>query len=273
MAKEFFSDFFAGLGAVKRGGSLLRTYPGLIKWCVIPLVINYAVFGALFFLAAKFIPELTNYILPEGDAWYWDLARFLLQGIGYLIVGAATYFAFIPVAGLIASPFNDMLAEQVGIIKTGFTPEGAGWKNFFSDALFSLKVEVKKLALFAILTGVGIGVGFIPVVQVISPIYILAVGIFTVALEYIDFSMSHRRLPFRDRLGALSADHPGLTLGFGLLPYGIALVPVINLIVLPLIAPLLVVGGGVLYFERIAPRREPAETKEAKGGGKVAAKG
>ncbi|MCB0218123.1 MAG: EI24 domain-containing protein [Chrysiogenetes bacterium] len=256
MVGKFAKGIFTGLGAPKRGMSFLGEHPKLISWCVIPVIINYLIFGTLAYLAGKFIPELSDMILPEATNWFWDVVRFLLQGVGYLIVGVAAYFLFVPVAGLIASPFNDMLAEQVGILKTGEVPEGAGWKNFASDALFSIGVEAKKLLLLVILAVGTFLVGLIPVVQVISPVVGVLVGIFYVALEYIDFAMAHRKLPFSDRVAMLAADQPGMALGFGLPPYVVALVPVVNVLVIPLLAPVMVVAGALLYYEHLAPGHE-----------------
>ena len=258
MVGKFAKGIVTGLGAPRRGMSFLGEHPGLISWCVIPVIINYLIFGSLAYLAGKFIPELSDMILPEATNWFWDVVRFLLQGIGYLIVGVAAYFLFVPVAGLIASPFNDMLAEQVGILKTGETPEGAGWKNFASDAIFSIGVEARKLLLLVILAVGAFLVGLIPVVQVISPVLGVLVGIFYVALEYIDFAMAHRKLPFSDRVAMLAADQPGMALGFGLPPYVIALIPVVNVLVIPLLAPVMVVSGALLYYDHLAPGHEAA---------------
>lgn len=263
MVGNFAKGLVTGLTAPKQGMSFLGQHPKLISWCVIPVLINYLIFGAMAYLAGKFIPELSDMILPEATNWFWDIVRFLFQGVGYLIVGVAAYFLFVPVAGLIASPFNDMLAEQVGILQTGHVPEGAGWKNFVGDAVFSIGVEVKKLLLLIVLAAATFGVGLIPVVQVLAAPMSVLVGIFYVALEYIDFSMAHRKLPFSDRVAMLAADQPGMALGFGVPPYVVALIPVVNVLVIPLLAPVMVVTGALLYYEHLAPGHEDAAAQTA----------
>jgi len=256
--KNFFTGFWAGFWGIKSGGQFVGKNPKLLLWCLLPILLNYLVFGTIFYVAGRFIPEIADAFLPAASNWFWSLLRFLLQGVGYVLVGLVSYFIFVPVAGLIASPFNDMLAEQVGILVTGKTPEGAGWKNFLPDALFSIKVEVKKLLLLLLLAAGTFLVGLVPVLQVVSPVVGVLVGIFYVSLEYLDYAMSHRKIPFGDRVAVLVTEQPGVTLGFGLPPYLIALIPVINVLIVPLVAPLLVVGGSVLYYERIQPKGHAA---------------
>ena len=254
MVGNFAKGFASGIQAPLRGARFLKQHPGLIVWCVIPVLLNYLVFIGLGILTSRFIPEITTMVLPEATNWFWTAIHYLFQGVGYLVVGVVVYFLFVPMAGLLASPFNDMLAEQVGILVTGHKPDGAGWANFAKDAVFSVMVELKKLSLLGALLGSAFILSFIPVVQILAGPIAIVIGVFYVALEYIDFTMSHRKLSFSDRVALLAADEPGLAIGFGLPPYVIALIPVVNALVIPPLAPVMVVAGALIYYEKLAPQ-------------------
>ena len=102
-------DFTRGIGYALRGFSLVRE-PGVLRYALIPLLINVVVFGGAIWFGAAAFGDFMAWILPE----WLDIAlvRWLLWIVFAIGAALVSFYAFTLLANLIAAPFNGLLADR-----------------------------------------------------------------------------------------------------------------------------------------------------------------
>jgi CysZ protein len=107
--------FFLGFGFVFSGIDLLRAHKDLRKWAIIPWIIDIILLG--FGISAggkhisKWVKSAVGLILPEGSSFHGLLYYPLILIFWMVFIGVMIYLLYL-IAGLIASPFNSILADR-----------------------------------------------------------------------------------------------------------------------------------------------------------------
>lgn len=226
-------NFFRGLGYLGEGFRLIRQ-PGLRLFVIIPLVINILLFGLLFYFLGEMFTYLIDGAMNMLPDWAWlqnlDWLFWLLYGVVIVLMLA---YGFVIVANLIGSPFYGYLAELTEKHLTGQEVNtDESWGQIIRDIPRALWREVQKILYYLPRAIALFVIGLIPVVNIVAAVLWFAFNSWMMALQYVDYPADNHRVSFpalRRRLeGArLSA------LGFGLPVALAAMVPVLNLIVVP----------------------------------------
>lgn len=256
-------EFLRGFSYVPRGFRLLGA-PGLRRFVVVPVLVNVVVFVGLFWLGAAGFREFLDWLLPEpaatnGASW-WEQAlavalvvvQWLLWPLFLLAGVILMFYLFTVVANLIGAPFNGMLSARVEQKATGAWPpaveEGPG---VLLEAAGSVLAELRKLAYFLTLALPALLLFLVPVVNVVAPLVWALVGGWILALEYADYPLSNRGIPFTQQRALVKARR-ARHLGFGLGVLGMTLVPGLNLLAMPTA----VIGGTLLICDAQPPARK-----------------
>ncbi|MEW7976583.1 MAG: EI24 domain-containing protein, partial [Candidatus Sedimenticola endophacoides] len=101
-------------------GLKLLLEPGLKRYLVVPLLINFTIFSLVGWIGYSQFEALLAWLLPE-QSWY-SFLRWLLWPLFALTILLVTFYTFTVVANLIAAPFNSLLAQRVEQILTGSPP-------------------------------------------------------------------------------------------------------------------------------------------------------
>ncbi|GAA3560564.1 MULTISPECIES: sulfate transporter CysZ [Marinobacter] len=238
-------NFFHGLGYLAEGFRLIRQ-PGLRLFVVIPLVLNILLFATLFVFLADIFSVFIATAMGWLPDWSWlqslDWLLWLLYG-GVILLMLA--YGFVIVANLIGSPFYGYLAELTEKHLTGQeVGVDGGWAQIIKDIPRALWREVQKI-LYYLPRALGLLIlGLIPVVNLVVAVLWFLFNSWMMALQYVDYPADNHRMSFpllRQRLAQqrLSA------LGFGL-PVSLgAMVPILNLFVVPA-----AVCGATAYWVR-----------------------
>ncbi len=245
-------DAIHGFRLPFQGIAYLAQHRSLWKWAVLPAGINIILFSVAFAILIAYVPTLYNLIRLESpltqQAWLWSTALSVLSStIGVLIVllsSAILVVVFLLLGKVIATPFLDILAQQVEYLHGEAQPAAFDlhylWRSFWVAIGAELKrtwfVMVVFVALFLL--------GLIPL---LAPLAALAGTLFTILflpLQYAGYTMDHRLMTFRQRR-ALVVQRPGLMFGFGIAAFLTIFVPLLNFVCLPI----LVVGGTLLMME------------------------
>ncbi len=239
-----------GAAYLLKGAALIKT-PGLRRYVILPLLINIAVFGILGWLGLSWLGGyLDEQIqrLPEWLQWIEWLVWPLL-GLAFLVVGF-TLFTF--VAGIIAAPFNALLAETI-LRRAGALPDQAPerpWHAALTEAGVAVREETRKL-LYFLKWALPFGVLFlIPGVNLIAAPAWLGFNAWLLAQEYLDYPLSARGLAF-SRQRPLLRRYRWLALGFGGATQLATAIPLLNLLVIPSA----VAGACLLWLEQF-PKAE-----------------
>jgi CysZ protein len=189
---------------------------------MIPMLLTLALLMGLIFGAALMVGWLI------GDAVRVEI-RIVAQALMFLLTLLIAYFLYLPVARVLLAPFAESLSRKTRSIDLGDkgrTPSQSnqGWARAMLEGLklvsFQTTVALAALALGLAFPPVGAPVG-------------VAVAIFLGGLDFLDIPLSTRGMRLRNKL-AVVWRNKSLALGFGAAAYLMLLIPVINMLALPI---------------------------------------
>lgn len=249
-----FSDISKGTRALARAFSLLNQ-PGVRVYVIIPLLINLLLFGALvwygYSLFTPFVDWLMSFV--PGFLDFLETLVWLFFGV---LAAVTVFFAFTPVANIIAAPFNALMSEKIEAHLTG-RPVSSD-VSFVQMAIDAIGSQLRKLV-YIMLWALGLFlVSLIPVVNMIAPVLWVVFGSWLLSLEYFDYPMGNHDLVFAEQKRRL-AERRGLSLGFGGGIMIMTSIPIVNFFAMPVG----VAGATLLWveqFETTASDSSPAST-------------
>lgn len=203
--------FFFGMRTLVRN-------PDLLTLSLIPMLLTLVMLMGLIFGAAWIVGMLI------GAAVRVEI-RLVAQVLMFLLTLLIAYFLYLPLARVLLAPFAEALSRRTRAIDTGRTnrQDDQGWARAMREGLklvmFQLVIAVAALALGLAFPPVGAPVG-------------VAVAIFLGGLDFFDIPLSTRGLRLRKKLGVIWRNK-SLALGFGAATYLMLLIPVINMLALP----------------------------------------
>jgi CysZ protein len=235
-------DIMQGASCLGRGVKLIR-HPDVRLYVIMPLLINVILFGALIWFGyTQFSPlvELLMSYIPG----FLDFLRWIVWLFITMLTAIIVFFAFTPIANIVAAPFNALLSEKIETLLTG--------KAVSSDISFltmvknSLLSQLGKLLYIAPWSLALLLVSLIPMVNFAAPFLWLLFGSWLLSLEYLDYPMGNHDLSF-SRQKQLLSSRKGLALGYGGSVMVLTSIPLINFIVMPVA----VAGATLLYVEQL----------------------
>jgi CysZ protein len=218
--------FFAGMRTLTRHSDLL----GL---SLIPILLTGVLLVALALAGAWIVGSLIGDTLSRELRAFAQVLIFLLS----LLIG---YFLYLPVARVLLAPFAEALSRKTRLINTGeaIGQHNLGWSRAMWEGLklvmFQAVIALIALALSLIFPPLGAPIG-------------IAVAIFLCGLDFLDIPLSTRGLRLRGKLGVIWRNK-SLAVGFGAAVYVMLLIPVINMLSLPV-----GVIGATLLVDEIEP--------------------
>ncbi len=207
-------------------------------------------------LWSAFAPELE---VTSRWAWLWiapaRLLFFLLAWLAVLVSFAVALVAAILVAKLLSAPFLDRLSERVEALAGHEPLETASRRTWLSSVLGSFWAELQRVAFLAsVWLLLAVSGALVPGAHLVTGPIFVAVMLLFLPLDYAGFALDRRGLRFRERRRWLR-EHRATMLGFGAIAFVSALVPGLNLVMLPTLVtaatlmvvrrpPVAVVGSG-----------------------------
>lgn len=245
-------ELLAGFWTVPRAAGLLGRTPRLRRLAAWPLVLSIVLLVVLAFLSIHYAPALVEHFWPaQPGASGWraslsagahGLAKLLAVGVG-LVLGGALYFAG---AAVLVEPFIDPLSEateQALGVESPAPPLTLG-----GVALDLLRVLGEVALDLTILGVVQAGLLLLHFVPVVGPPLQLVLGwlanAWFSALEMSSGPLARRGVRGRQRWQVLRS-HGGRALGFGTGVLLLLLIPLLQVVTIPIA----VVGGAVLTAE------------------------
>lgn len=238
------ADIARGARYALRGFGLVRR-PGILRYALLPLLINVLLFGGGIWFGAGAFQDWMGWLLPDWlDIWLVRALLWIVFAAGAVLV---VFYAFTLLANLIAAPFNGLLAERVEQHLRGARgPEGIE-RGVAAEAVASVGAEVRKLVYLAAWSMPLLLLFLVPGVNLAAPLLWLAFGAWMMALEYLDCPLGNHGVTFRDGRG-LIARRRGTAFGFGGTIMALTAVPGLNLVIMPIA----VCGATALYVDELA---------------------
>mgnify|MGYP000417148385 CR=1 FL=1 len=229
------ASFFYGATLPVRAFRLLISTPRLMAWSALPVAISLAAYvyliRGLHAWAEGGINDL--FAWAGWDARGWFAASFLFLSQLLLLLAAAFSFSFI--AGIIAAPFNDFLAESTEAHTEITLP--AAPKRGLGGQIGVLLIDIGKTAAAGALTIVALLLSWIPVLNAMATV----LAMYLICFQYVSYAQTRRGQGWRDGFSFLGR-HKFACLGFGMVTSTLFAIP----FAAPFFLPLAVIGGTLL---------------------------
>ena len=218
----------SGAGYLFKGFELIRL-KGIRRFVFIPLIINLLLFSCAFYFMFIKLDHYMAMFTTWLPSWL-DWLSAVLWPLIVLTVLVIFSFLFSTAANWIAAPFNGLLSEKIESILVGEAAPNGKVLDLVKDVPRTLAREWKKLAyyiprflVFFILLWV------LPVIgQVIWFLFIA----WMMAVQYKDYPFDNHKIPFHTMKESLKA-HQGLSYSFGITVALFAMIPIVNLVIMP----------------------------------------
>lgn len=238
MRNAIYSD--NGLAYLARGLKLIQT-KGLKRFVLIPIAINFLLFGA----AVYWLTVTTQAWTERFMDWlpsYFQWLEYLIYPLLVIFILAMFYFLFTSITNLIAAPFNGLLSEKVERYESGHTVSDEGIAGLIKDIPRTLGREFQKMWYF-----LPRALGFF-LLSLLLPVIGQIIWFFWIswmmAIQYLDYPFDNHKLPFtRMRFELRAQKGKSLSFGFGIIV--LTMIPLVNLIVMPLA----VAGATALWVD------------------------
>jgi CysZ protein len=255
-----------GILYIHKGFTVLRTHKELWKYCLIPAVLTFLLLIPMVYYVPSFFSWLTNILQPDilssqalldyfnGDANV--LVRWLAIIFGGLLLLLYTFFVwviifaailmlmillFISILKVIAAPFNDILSGKIEALHGNVTLKPVTTWDSIRVAAIS---ELQRFSIFlAIALPLYFFAFFLPGIgHAIVAVILVLYSCFWYTYDAMSYSMDRYGWSISKRVRFL-LKHWASSLSFGGGIYVVALIPIVNLFILPLF-----VSGGTLLF-------------------------
>ncbi len=202
----------------------------LLLLSLIPILIGALVYVGLgAWLYTSFIPAGTTWIqgLISLD-WLGSFFSWVIKGLFFIIFGGLANYTFVLVVSLLASPFNDMIAERVMLKKKG---EVLSLESSFKETIQRLPKtfvnEAKKISLIISLSIFSLLLSFVPFLVILSFI----IQVILLSVTFLDYYWSRKNLTLKECVFDYRKNF-FFNFMIGLIFFGLLLIP----------------GGGILFF-------------------------
>ncbi len=218
----------SGAGYFFKGFQLIRM-KGIRRFVFIPLLINFILFGIAFYF--MFI-EL-DYYMAKLMNWlpsWLDWLSAVLWPLFVLTILVVFSFIFSTAANWLAAPFNGLLSEKIESLLLGQPTENGSMVDVIKDIPRTLDREWCKLVYY-----LPRAIGFFAlmwILPVIGQIIWFLFVAWMMAIQYKDYPFDNHKIPFPVMIQRLK-QHRNLSYGFGVSVAIFAMIPIINLVIMP----------------------------------------
>lgn len=221
-----------GMRDIGRGLGVLNAHPGLWRWVIAPAVAIGLVAAALIAGVVRLVAPLHGWFVLHLPSALASIASGVLMTVLVVALAAGALLVFVPLAGMIAGPFNEVLSERIEARLTGQPAPAFTLSGFLHGFVLGILHGVRRLAVALMSLAVVFAVGLVPVIgAVAAPVLAAWFAARGAAYDCYDAVLGRRAMAYRDKLAFL-ARHRGRTLGLGAGVAGMLLVPGLNLIAL-----------------------------------------
>lgn len=231
-------------------GFRLIWLPEIRNFVLIPLLVNLLLLSTATFYAINKLSQWHDslYSIEDGlTQWLVTHLGWLIWPIVLLSVLLLVFFLFAFLANWIAAPFNGLLAEAVEkyLAGTTYRQQTFSWKRFIQDIPGLLAREWRKLVYY-LPRALGCLLLFLTPLALFAPLLWFLFCAWMAAIQYIDYPMDNHRISFKQMLIKVK-QNKGLSLSFGSLVMLLTLIPVVNI----LIMPVAVAGATNLWYDQL----------------------
>lgn len=218
----------SGAGYFFKGFELIQM-KGIKRFVFIPLFINLILFSVAFYYLYLQLDHYMTMFTQWLPSWLNWLSTVLWP---LVLIAVVVLFSFIfsTAANWLAAPFNGLLSEKVESVLTGEPAPDGGVSDIIKDIPRTVGREWTKLCYY-----IPRAIGFLLlmlILPVIGQVIWFIFAAWMMAIQYKDFPFDNHKIPFKEMKSALK-EKQGLSYGFGFTVTIFSMLPIVNLIVMP----------------------------------------
>lgn len=195
---------------------MLIGQPALLALSLIPILLTVIFLVALVIGCVWLVGQLISGLIPDD---FKVFAQAIILVLAFLL----SYFLYLPVARVLLAPFAEAISRKTHTITTGETfRSDVGW-------IRAMKEGLKIALLHIVVGGLALALNFLPP---FGPVIGIIITVFLHGLDFMDVPLSARGIPFGQKLGVVW-QNKSAAFGFGAASYLMLLIPIVNLICLP----------------------------------------
>ncbi|MCO6548089.1 MAG: sulfate transporter CysZ [Gilliamella sp.] len=226
-------------------GWSLAFSPGIKRFVFLPLIANVVIMSALFYWFFTAISGMVDWGVSYMPSWLHWLGYIIVFMVILALVILFCYF-FSTVTNIIAAPFNGLLAEQVEAQLTGIPAADMSWISLIKDLPRIFSRELQKLLNYLLWAIPILLTYFIPVIgQSVTPVVWFLFTAWQINIQYADYAFDNHKITFHRMRELLKQDRVD-NLTFGMIVSIFTMVPLLNLIVMPIA----VCGATAMWVDR-----------------------
>ena len=226
-------------------GWSLAFSPGIKRFVFLPLIANVVIMSALFYWFFTAISGMVDWGVSYMPSWLHWLGYIIVFMVILALVILFCYF-FSTVTNIIAAPFNGLLAEQVEAQLTGIPATDMSWISLIKDLPRIFRRELQKLLNYLLWAIPILLTYFIPVIgQSVTPVVWFLFTAWQINIQYADYAFDNHKITFHRMRELLKQDRVD-NLTFGMIVSIFTMVPLLNLIVMPIA----VCGATAMWVDR-----------------------
>lgn len=230
------SPFSRGLFLIFSGFQFVINFPKIIRWILVPVIINLLIFGFVSNYSLGWSMDLSTGLL---DLLYFDWLKWVFYYPIVIMAGGIALVLSVLLSYALATIVNIPFLAHLSLVSIALSGgkgiETLTWKEWFALNSNMIRASVKKSLVFLGLSVLIFLLSFIPGLNVLS----VAFGLFVLAFDAMDYSFENRGMLLSDRWAFLKRHIPffsGVTLSMGLTLF----IPGLTLMIMPF----LVVGAA-----------------------------
>ena len=237
-------SFVFGLTLPARSARFILAKPSLLGWSIFPVILTLVLY---YFVISWLQTETQTLVMDYYARWAgstegWGAAVVLILSKVMIFLAAALTFSF--TSTLLASPFNDFLAESAEKHSTPALPPHPG--GGFQHQLRTLWIDVVKAGASGIMGIAALLLSWVPLLNILS----FGLVFLLVCFQYISYPQTRRGVTLGHSVFFLFRHLPAC-LGFGAAISFLFAIPFVSSLALPVA----VVGGTLLFAEL---RKDPS---------------
>lgn len=237
--------FFGGIKLPLKAVRFIAAHPKMWPWMIIPALINIVLFVITAAALVMNAPELLGWLWAQPEATWLKVVWYAVLGVVLLASVVLSYFAVLMAAGVVASPFNDQLSVITERELCGTVANARDGESLVRGILRSIAISLITLVAYLACIVPLLFLHLIPGLgSLLNTVLGTAVSAVFLSFEYSDAALDRQGFALREKIGRVRAQID-LAGGFGVGSALLMLIPVVNLLVMPVA----VVGGTMLGIE------------------------
>ena len=207
--------------------------PELRRYTWLPALSSLVIILLGLALAVSYTADLATYLQQTFGSWPDWIMR-IVEPLLYVTATLISAWLFGFLAVFIGAPFHGELSQHIW-------SDGTVEQPWYKDIVPTMLRELRKLRYSLPRLIVLLIIGFIPVVNVLSPVLWVVFGAWLMAVQFADFAFENRHQAFSETLTTLRSQR-STSIGFGVCVTLAMAIPLLNFLVIPIA----VIGGTLL---------------------------